>query len=257
MKNLTDYIIITGASRGLGCELAYYLAKKGTTLLLIARDKNSLEIVAKKCRSKGAIVFSFSANLATTKSLKSVKDEIVLRAPSNINKAYLFNNASKIEPIKKIVNTDLDSQKQLLTTNLISPFWLTSEFLRFCLKNQPKESYIINMSSGVSLKPIEGWSLYCTSKAGINMLTSCIAEETSMWKNKVYSMAINPGAIDTEMQKTIRSSDVNESAIALKFKNLHEQGSLKSPKAAAKEILDVFKERPFPNGKFIDLNIPR
>ena len=87
------------------------------------------------------------------------------------------------------------------------------------------------------------------------MLTSCIAEETSNWENKVHSVAINPGALDTEMQKKIRESDINESPIAERFIKMHDEGKLNHPNQVAIKILKILKVEPFPNGQFVDFNL--
>lgn len=251
----TKFVIITGASKGLGSELAINISKKGVFLLLIARDLNALEFVAEKCRQKGAIVETLIADLSLHNFSVLFSKKLMEVGPTKIDVAYLFNNASIIEPIKRLVNTDFNEQQNLINVNLVAPIFLTSEFLRFIQKSNPKESFIINVSSGVSLKPIEGWSLYCTSKAGINMLTASVAEETSMWVNKVYSVSINPGALNTNMQYTIRNSENEESPISEKFRQLYNDGSLRDPNFAANKILEIVKNKTFPNGEFIDFNL--
>ena len=255
MSTTSDFIIITGASRGLGKELAIQIAKPGSVILLIGRDINSLILVEEECRAKGAFVLGITADLAKNSFIKILRKSLSELMPANINKLYLFNNASIIEPIQRLINTTRASQKQIMSVNLDAPIWLSSEFLRLSKKYHPIQSYLVNISSGVSLKPIQGWSLYCTSKAGINMLTACVHEETKDWKNPVYTVAVNPGALDTSMQEKIRKSDVEESAIGDKFRDLHMNNLLKQPGQAAFEILNLLNERPFPNGQFIDMNL--
>jgi benzil reductase ((S)-benzoin forming) len=255
MSISSDFILITGASRGLGKELAMQMAKPGATMVLFARDMASLKEVEEACRLKGAIVNGVKADLSKNTFVKLFRTSIKVAKPAHIDRLFLFNNASIIEPIRRLIKLTKVSQKKLLAVNLEAPFWLCSEFLRFSKNIKPRESYIINISSGVSLKPIEGWSLYCTSKAGINMLTACIHEETKYWKNVVYAVSVNPGALDTKMQALIRDSDVNESSIGDKFRDMHQNNLLKHPSKAALEILNLLIERPFPNGQFIDMNL--
>lgn len=251
----SDLIVITGASRGLGSELALQSSRQGVIMLLIARDETALNQIAQTCRKRGATVYVMGADLTKSSFTKAYRDILTKATLGQINRFYLYNNASIIEPIKQLVNTTKTSQKKLLSVNLETPIWLSSEFLKYCRKLNPNESYIVNISSGVSLKPVEGWSLYCISKAGVNMLTACIHEETKNWIQKVYAVAINPGALNTDMQGKIRASDSNESAASERFRIMHQNNQLKPPHKAAKEVLDLLNERPFPNGQFIDMNL--
>jgi benzil reductase ((S)-benzoin forming) len=255
MEIYKDLYIITGASKGLGSQLAVEFANKNSTLLLIARDEVKLSNIAQLCTEKGASVHVISDDISNElfpKKLKSCLSQIIEK---RFNKIFLINNASVIDPINKLFNIDWIDQKRVIDINLTSSIWLTSEFLRASQTIMPVETYVINISSGVSLKPISGWSLYCISKAGINMLTACIAEETTDWPNKVYTFAINPGALDTDMQNKIRASEISESPIAERFIKMHQEGKLNNPKNVAKRICNLIFEKSFVNGAFIDFNL--
>ena len=255
METYKDLYIITGASKGLGSELAIEFANKNSILLVISRDEYSLSSIAQLCTEKGASVHVIIEDVSNDLFPKKLKSCISHILEERVNKMFLINNASVIDPINKLFNIDRIDQKRVIDINLISSIWLTSEFLRVSQTIMPIETYVVNISSGVSLKPISGWSLYCISKAGINMLTSCIAEETSDWPNKVYSVAINPGALDTDMQNKIRASNINESPIAERFIKMHQEGKLNNPKKVAKRICNLIFEKSFVNGTFIDFNL--
>ena len=66
---------------------------------------------------------------------------------------------------------------------------------------------IVNISSGAAYRPLEGWSAYCSGKAGLAMLTQAIALETAGKGIRVFGFS--PGTIDTEMQVKIRASGMN------------------------------------------------
>ena len=66
---------------------------------------------------------------------------------------------------------------------------------------------IVNVSSGAAMRPLEGWSAYCTGKAGLAMLTRAIALENP--DNGIRVFGFQPGTTDTDMQVTIRASGIN------------------------------------------------
>src|SRR5439155_16557152 len=66
---------------------------------------------------------------------------------------------------------------------------------------------IVNVSSGAAHRPLEGWSAYCTGKAGVAMVTRSVALETAGKGIRIFGFS--PGTIDTEMQVKIRASGIN------------------------------------------------
>ena len=66
---------------------------------------------------------------------------------------------------------------------------------------------VINISSGAAHSPLEGWSAYCSAKAGLAMLTNTIALECADAGVRVFGLA--PGVIDTDMQASIRASGIS------------------------------------------------
>ena len=67
---------------------------------------------------------------------------------------------------------------------------------------------IVNISSGAAHQPLEGWSAYCTAKAGLAMLTRSVQLDHSA--DGVLAFGLAPGLVDTDMQATIRSSGIND-----------------------------------------------
>src|SRR5207249_1406644 len=67
---------------------------------------------------------------------------------------------------------------------------------------------VINISSGAAHHPLEGWSAYCSAKAGLAMLTSAIALECADAGVRVFGLS--PGVIDTDMQAAIRASGISQ-----------------------------------------------
>ena len=88
-----------------------------------------------------------------------------------------------------------------------------------------------SISSGAAHTPIAGWNTYCSSKAGLDMLSKCIDEEHKDFIN----LSIAPGKVDTPMQKDIRFADENEFPRLKEFQAYHSKKELSDPKEIAQK----------------------
>src|SRR5690606_25484218 len=112
---------------------------------------------------------------------------------------------------------------------------LTSRFLEVT-KNWKTKKIVINISSGSGKYPAGGMSVYCSTKAAINMFTECVSKEQEDNDNPARIHSVDPGMIDTEMQATARNSDVDFS-LKEYFVNAKIEGKLKSSKDVARTII--------------------
>lgn len=153
--------------------------------------------------------------------------------PGNIKLLDVFINASVIEPIGMIGNLNTQKLEDAVKVNYISPMKLVNKLISI----QNKTNFamnIFNISSGASSRAINGWSLYCSTKAALKMFLD-VAEIESL--DLVSVTHIDPGVMDTDMQKTIRSKSSKEMKNVQAFKELKSTDTLKSPKEAAEELL--------------------
>jgi NAD(P)-dependent dehydrogenase (short-subunit alcohol dehydrogenase family) len=117
----------------------------------------------------------------------------------------LVNNAGVIEPIAEIASSDPAAWARNIQINLIGAYNVVRAVLPGMLAGGA--GTIIDISSGAAYRPLEGWSAYCSGKAGLAMLTNAIALETAGKGIRVFGFS--PGTIDTEMQVKIRASGMN------------------------------------------------
>ena len=190
--------LVTGASRGLGEGAARALAKEGAAVMLLARDGALVQKVAQEIGGGAAALACDVSDYAA-----------VERAVSATRKRFggldiLVNNAGVIEPISDIASSDPAAWARNIQINLIGAY----NVLRAVLDGMAKAGgTIINVSSGAAYRPLEGWSAYCASKAGLAMLTRSIKLETGACGIRVFGFS--PGTIDTDMQVKIRASGIN------------------------------------------------
>lgn len=213
--------IITGANRGLG---------QGFVDVLI-KDNNNYVISISRSLSEEQKTYSSDNFYFLKADLSHNIDEkiAVLKALITNETVCFINNASIIEPIDIIENLDDYAIEKTISVNIKSTIQLTKYLLRNF--NENKLTFI-NISSGAANRAISNWSLYCSSKAFIKMFYE--VAESEYKQHRFFN--IDPGVMDTNMQKSIRNSDFPDVS---NFKDLQEEGKLKSPKHVASEILNT------------------
>ncbi len=195
-------IIVTGASRGIGAAAAAALAKEGATLILIARDSNRLAEVALPLARAGGTVLSRGCDVSSYASMRALVAETEDRF-GHVD--VLVNNAGVIEPITSVAESDPEAWARNIQINLTGAYYGIRAVLPGMIA--AGGGTIINVSSGAAIRPLEGWSAYCTGKAGVHMLTRAVALENIDKGIRIFGF--QPGTTDTDMQVIIRASGVN------------------------------------------------
>jgi len=247
--------IVTGATGGLGKALSDSILNKGGKLLFIARDLKKINSFIDTIEnSKLASLFKFQADLSKYDDLQNTELLIreIIESNYEIEEIYLFNNASIIDPISLIKDVNFNEIQNALVLNIATAYTLSSALIRLKQNKSSLKINIINISSGVSINAVKGWSAYCISKAGLNMLSKCIAIENE--SEDIFSLSINPGAIDTGMQEKIRNADSVEIPATKKFETMYNEGKLQKPKDVADKLFRILASNDYSNGDFIDFN---
>jgi len=183
-------IIITGASRGIGYELAKKFVQDKHQLIAIARSGQKLQQLENELKSENFHFLEFDLASAdySGKLIPYVK-QYFEKVDILINNAGLLIN----KPIAELTDDDFD---QTFNINVKSAFKLTRELLP--LFN--KDAHIVNISSMGGVQgsaKFPGLSLYSSSKAALAVLTECLAEELKAQHIIVNALAL--GAVQTEM----------------------------------------------------------
>ena len=196
-------VLITGASRGIGEAAALALGRAGASVMLLARDGARAGQVAQQVTEAGGK----AAALACDVSDYAAMQRAVAETRSRFGRLdVLVNNAGVIEPIASVADSDPADWARNIQINLVGAY----HALRAVLPDMIAAGggTIINVSSGAAMRPLEGWSAYCTGKAGLAMLTRSIALEHAGQGIRVFGF--QPGTTDTDMQVIIRASGVNQ-----------------------------------------------
>jgi len=178
-------VVITGASRGIGFELANLFLDEGHKVLAISRNKEKLTAL----KNKGASILPFDLCEESFTPIQTALDSI----GGNVD--ILINNAGALvnKPFSKLTNEEI---KHVYNVNLFSIIKLTRDLM----PSFNDDAHVVNISSvgGVqgSVK-FPGLSVYSSSKGALTILTECLAEE---FKDTNYSFnTLALGAVQTEM----------------------------------------------------------
>lgn len=208
-------ILITGASSGIGKDMAKVLAKKENEIIIIARDENKLNQTKKELEEKGAKVKSIVADLSNEENCK----EIYKKVP-DID--ILINNAG-FGDCGNFTKTSLEKELNMIKTNIIAYHILTKLYLTdMKAKNQGK---ILNVASIAGFMPGPLMATYYATKNYVVKLSEAIREELKKEKSNVQISTLCPGPVETNFNKIAN----------VKF-NLREANSMKVAQYAIKQF---------------------
>lgn len=208
--------LITGASSGIGLDMARYLATKKVELILVARSKEKLEEIQESLPTKVTII------VADLSNEQKVKELYVLVKKENID--ILINNAG-FGAFGDFTDTDLNNELEMIDVNIRAVHVLTKFILRDMEKKQ--SGYILNVASSAAFVPGPLTATYYATKAYVYRLTEAIAEEQRVKKTGVKISCLCPGPVDTNFAnranvifavKPLTSSYVAKYAIDEMFK---------------------------------------
>ena len=208
--------LITGASSGIGRDMARYMASLGYDLILVGRDKEKLEDLQRTLKVNSNII------IADLSDSTKVKEVYVMTKNENID--VLINNAG-FGAFGKFYETDLNNEIDMINTNVVAVHLLTKLFLRDMQKRN--SGYILNVASSAAFGPGPLMATYYATKAYVNNLTEAINEELRRENSNVFICSLCPGPVDTNFNnvagvsfsvKPLTSEEVARYAINSMFK---------------------------------------
>ncbi|NVK44678.1 MAG: SDR family oxidoreductase [Rhodobacteraceae bacterium] len=192
-------VVITGASRGIGEAAARLFAASGAKVALLARSKDAITKIAEEIGPNAvAVPCDISSYTAIDAAMSAVESQL---GPIDI----LINNAGVIDPIGDLKACDPEAWGRLIDINVKGVFYAMRRVVPEMVARG--SGTVLTISSGAAHNPVEGWSAYCSSKAGAAMLTSMLDLEERA--NGIRVMGLSPGTVATQMQRDIKASGIN------------------------------------------------
>ena len=182
--------LVTGASSGIGKEIAYYLASLGIDLIIVARNKENLEKIKKDVKVNVKII---TMDLITSDNVFKLYDMV---KSDDID--ILVNNAG-FGLFGEFIETDLERELEMIDLNIVAYHILTKLFLQ---KFSQKDSgYILNVCSSAGFLPGPRLSTYYATKNYVLKLTMAIYEELRHRHSNITICALCPGPVNTNFNK--------------------------------------------------------
>ena len=186
-------VLITGASRGLGLEIARLFASRGARLALVARGDADLRVAAEELGLVTDV-------LAFTADVSEEAEAIAAAALDRFGRVdVLINNASEIgpSPMPRLDRYPWDALLTVFRVNAVAPVHLSQLLLPQMIGRG--EGVVINVTSDAAVQAYPGWGGYGASKAALEHLSRVLAVELEGSGVRVY--VVDPGDMDTQMHR--------------------------------------------------------
>ena len=187
--------LITGASSGMGRDMARVLSKKGYDLILVARRKERLLELKKELETNVTVI---AMDLSVVENNYKLYEKV-----RNKKIDVLINNAG-FGLFGEFVKTDLDTELKMIDLNIKAYHILTKLFLQDFVKRD--KGYILNVCSSAGFMAGPRLSTYYATKNYVTKLTMAINEELRVGKSHVIVCALCPGPVATEFNEVARGT---------------------------------------------------
>jgi len=198
-ENYGEWALVTGASSGLGKEFAQQIASYGVNVILVARNKESLEDLSKSIRTTYKVETKIViADLKQDNQIQSILD-----ACQSLDVGLLVNCAG-LTLSKEYLDNNIEDEIDILNVNVKAPMVLAHYFGAKMRKQ--KKGGIIFISSIMAFAGASSWANYNATKAHNLLLAEGLGRELK--KDNVEVLAMTPGTIQTGFQKASNTTTV-------------------------------------------------
>ena len=198
---------VTGATSGLGRHFAKILSKAGAAVALAGRRTDRLAAVKREIEETGGKAAAIVLDVTDERRISPALD----KAEAALGPVDILVNNAGLSVLGLSVEISASDFDKVIATNLRGPFLLATEVGRRLIAAK-REGRIINVASIGSFKVLPGVTPYCISKAGLAMMTQCLARE---WARKGINVnAICPGYVETELNDEWFASEKGKKQIS-------------------------------------------
>jgi benzil reductase ((S)-benzoin forming) len=217
--------IISGGSKGLGAALCNQYANLGWQVIEFSRSAPH--------------AYSVAGDFSAPQALAPVIDRALAPlAAKQWDEIVVVNNAAMLDPIGPVSRKAPADIITHLNTNVVSGVLFMARAMAAFQSHRCRKA-LVNVSSGAATKGYDGWSLYCTSKAGLEHFIRSVANEQARDAHPFIAINLSPGVIDTGMQAMIRGASIEEFPDVGRFIGLKNSGALRTPQEVAATLIRI------------------
>lgn len=225
---MTLKAIVTGHSRGLGAALTAELLARGHSVLGLSRAGLTALAPAHLGELQEVVLdLSDSAALCAW-----VATGALVRFLDGAGRVLLINNAGSVQPMGPPGGQGAQALARSVALNVTAPLVLADALV--AATPGCADRRVVHISSGAARNPYPGWSVYCATKAALDMHARAVQLD-GVDGLRVSSVA--PGVIDTAMQADIRAAHVSDFPLRERFEAMKRDGALADPADVARRLL--------------------
>ncbi|BET26777.1 hypothetical protein EV673_0103 [Limnobacter thiooxidans] len=228
--------VLTGHSKGLGLGIAQSLLARGYPVLGLSRS-----IHAELQKQFPTLLQQLPVDLAEHAALQELlAGEALPEFMANATQLLLINNAGLVSPIGPLSVQPASDISRSMQLNVTTPLVLSAHITQLLKVDQ--QLRVLHVSSGAGRSAYPGWSVYCASKAALDMHAQA-TQLDKLEQVRIFSLA--PGVIDTDMQAQIRDTDEALFPNKKRFEELKSTQQLSSPKQTGERLVDYLLSPKF------------
>lgn len=210
---MDNVAIITGATRGIGKQIALTLANEGYNIVLNYRTENDeLKQLKNEIESKNVKCLAVQGDVTNFEDCK----QMIESAIKEFGKIDVLVNNAGITKDMLLARMKEEDFKQVIDVNLVGTFNMTKNVISYMMK--ARNGRIINISSVVGIAGNAGQTNYSASKAGIIGFTKSLAKEVA--SRNILVNAVAPGFIETNMTDVLKQEVKDEIAKNIPLKRM-------------------------------------
>lgn len=227
--------LVTGGSRGLGRALVTLLQAEGWRVVELSRSAPTPDSVRVDLAQPAAVAQAVGAALAGVD-------------PLSITELLVLHNAGTVQPVGPTANKPVAEVIDALNVNLVSGIaFLSAAMAHF--QSCPGRKVVAQITSGAAVRAHAGLSLYSAAKAGMDQFLRVVAVEQARQAHPFRALSLDPGALDTDMQATLRSASPEDYPGAAAFAQRHRDGALGRVDDVAAAVLRLLADDKLATGE--------
>lgn len=233
--------IVTGHSKGLGAAITADLLGRGMRVLGIARSTGQT--------GTPDGLTEMSLDMADTAGLAFwLGGDALCNWLADASTVLLINNAGTVQPVGPLASQDPAAVARAVAVNVAAPLMLAAAVSQ--ARRAGAECRIVHISSGAGRNAYPGWSVYCATKAALDLHAGAASQDDN---GDLRIVSLAPGVIDTDMQGEIRATSLEQFPLRQRFDALKETGELAAPPRVARQLVDYLMSKDFGRDAVADL----
>jgi len=193
-------VLVTGASRGIGKEIAVRFAAEGAKVICVSRKPAALEEVAGEIAETGGDAFPMSCHVGRIDEFPKLAEDVKKKFG---RLDVLVNNAGTNPVFGPSMFVEEAAFDKIFEVNLKGPFFLSKAFLP--MFQEQGEGAVINVVSTAAFSPMQGLGIYSVSKSALTALGKLLAKEWAPFGVRVNNLA--PGLVKTRFSRALWDSE--------------------------------------------------